>query len=113
MPIYTYEVIRPDGTTGDCFEVEQRMSEEPLSTHPLSGDPVRKVYHAPNLTTRYTAGGEKRLQDDHYLAQKGFAKYVRDGSGGYVRTNAGEGPQRLDAEAVRAAQCSGGACIPG
>jgi putative FmdB family regulatory protein len=42
MPIYEYE--RPDGST---FEVMQGFDEEPLKEDPESGDPVRRVFHAP------------------------------------------------------------------
>jgi putative FmdB family regulatory protein len=42
MPIYEYE--RPDGTT---FDVIQTFDEEPLKKDPESGEPVRRVLHAP------------------------------------------------------------------
>jgi putative FmdB family regulatory protein len=44
MPIYEYE--RPDGTT---FEVIQAFDEEPFKKDPESGEPVRRVLHAPAL----------------------------------------------------------------
>jgi predicted nucleic acid-binding Zn ribbon protein len=42
MPIYEYR--RPDGTT---FEIQQRFSEEALSSDPDTGVPVERVLHAP------------------------------------------------------------------
>jgi putative FmdB family regulatory protein len=42
MPIYEYR--RPDGTT---FEIQQRFSEEALTSDPDTGVPVERVLHAP------------------------------------------------------------------
>jgi putative regulatory protein, FmdB family len=39
MPVYVYRNL----TTGDTFEVEQRISEEALTVHPESGDPVKRI----------------------------------------------------------------------
>ena len=43
MPTYVYEIVKPDGTGGDRFEVLQRISEPPLAAHPETGEPVRRV----------------------------------------------------------------------
>jgi len=44
MPTYVYETIPQDAaTTPRRFEVEQRMSEDPLHTDPETGLPVRRV----------------------------------------------------------------------
>jgi putative FmdB family regulatory protein len=42
MPTYVYR--RTDGST---FEVEQRMTDEPLHSDPQSGEPVQRVLFAP------------------------------------------------------------------
>lgn len=39
MPIYLYRNL----TTGETFEVEQRMTEPALSVHPETGDPVKRL----------------------------------------------------------------------
>lgn len=44
MPIYEYR--RPDGST---FEVLQKFADEPLTVDPESGEPVRRVLHAPAI----------------------------------------------------------------
>ena len=44
MPIYTYQTIpRKKGHRVRCFEVEQRMSDEPLKKDPETGLPVKRV----------------------------------------------------------------------
>ncbi len=43
MPVYEYEVVRPDGTPGEVFEVKQRMSDDALTHHPETGEPVRRI----------------------------------------------------------------------
>jgi hypothetical protein len=43
MPTYIYESMPTDGTAPARFEVVQRMTEEPLSVHPETGEPVRRI----------------------------------------------------------------------
>ena len=43
MPTYTYQVISSDGQYGERFEVVQGMRDEPLTVHPRTGEPVRRV----------------------------------------------------------------------
>ena len=49
MPTYTYEVI----STGERFEVSQKMADAKLECHPESGLPVRKILVA-GTAIRYT-----------------------------------------------------------
>jgi predicted nucleic acid-binding Zn ribbon protein len=42
MPIYVYEIINPDGTSGETFEVIQRMNEDQLQVHPDNGEIDRR-----------------------------------------------------------------------
>ena len=39
MPIYVYRNL----TTGETFEVEQRMVDRALTTDPVTGDPVKRL----------------------------------------------------------------------
>ena len=55
MPLYEYEVVLPDGTAGEVFEVLQPMSDPPLTEHPESGEPVRRVFGMPNTPRTWTA----------------------------------------------------------
>lgn len=44
MPTYLYETIpRSAADVVERFEVKQRFSEQPLTTHPTTGVPVRRV----------------------------------------------------------------------
>ncbi len=43
MPTYVYETISQNGEPVERFEVEQRMSDAPLTLHPQTQQPVRRV----------------------------------------------------------------------
>lgn len=43
MPTYTYESIPTDGSAPARFEVVQRMNDTPLTSHPDTGEPVRRI----------------------------------------------------------------------
>ena len=94
MPLYVYEVILPDGGGGAQFEVLQPMSDPPLTEHPETGEPVRRVFGAPNAPRAWTDSQGKAKISDSNLAAKGFTKYVKTGSGTYEKA-AGDGPKEL------------------
>ena len=39
MPVYVYKNL----TTGETFELQQRMTESALTTHPETGEPVKRL----------------------------------------------------------------------
>lgn len=39
MPVYVYKNLE----TGDTFELEQRITEPALTTHPQTGHPIRRL----------------------------------------------------------------------
>lgn len=43
MPIYVYEIIK----SGETFEVLQKITDRPLTEHPETGEPVRRILSAP------------------------------------------------------------------
>jgi hypothetical protein len=94
MPIYVYEVILPDGSAGDEFEVIQSMSEPELTVHPETGEPVRRVMGTPNAPRAWTDAHAKAKTSDKSLASHGFTKYVKSGDGTYEKT-AGSGPKKI------------------
>lgn len=94
MPLYVYEVVLPDGSGGDQFEVLQKMSEDSLTQHPETGEPVRRVFSEPNAPRAWTDAHGKAAVSDSNLARKGFTKYVKTGNGTYEKT-AGDGPKKI------------------
>jgi len=87
MPFYEY---RPS-TSEHCafckagFDKLQKVHDEPLTTCPQCGVPVRRIISAPNLTK---AGPS--LEPDN-LDRHGFTQYKKLDKGVYEKT-AGKGP---------------------
>jgi hypothetical protein len=95
MPVYLYEVVHEDGTPGDRFEVEQRMSDPPLEKHPETGEQVRRVYMPPHIAAgRWSDRAmTQNMANDKKLERLGFTKYVKSGKG-YEKV-VGEGPKNI------------------
>ena len=94
MPLYVYEVVLSDGTGGEQFEVFQRMADDPLTKHPETGEPVRRVITEPNAPQSWTGLHAKAALSDSNIAKKGFTKYVKTGNGTYEKA-AGDGPKQI------------------
>jgi predicted nucleic acid-binding Zn ribbon protein len=97
MPTYIYQIINPDGSDGETFEVVQKMSDEPLSKHPESGRPVRRVIQAPHIAGRWSDAAAKKTLSDKNLDRMGFTKYQRSGDGTFEK-RAGRGPDAISAD---------------
>ncbi len=95
MPIYVYEVIQPDGSGGETFDVIQPMSAAALTAHPDTGAPVRRVFGVPNAPGHWTDAHAKAATSDKNLGAKGFTKYVKTGNGTYEKTT-GDGPKTIN-----------------
>ncbi len=92
MPVYVYEIIQPDDSPGPTFEVVQRISDKPLTEHPETGEPIRRVIQPPFIGGAWTESSmSKRTKDDKKLGQQGFTKYVKAGDGIYEK-RCGKGP---------------------
>jgi len=61
MPTYVYETIPADGSAPVTFEVQQKMADAPLTAHPETGVPARRVMTAANLGG--FAGGASRAAE--------------------------------------------------
>lgn len=97
MPIYVYRVVKPDGSDGDAVEIDQPAAAPALTTHPWTGEPVRRVFQVPNLGVKYPAGEIRRkTQDKAFLESKGFARYERDKLTGRYHKTAGTDPAAPD-----------------
>jgi hypothetical protein len=94
MPMYVYEIVLEDGSGGAQFEVFQKMADAPLSKHPETGEPVRRVFSEPSAPRAWTDTQGKAAVSDKNLAAKGFTKYVKTGKGTYEKT-AGAGPKKI------------------
>jgi predicted nucleic acid-binding Zn ribbon protein len=44
MPIYEYEILDKDGVAKGVFETMQKLSDPVLTTHPDTGEPVRRIF---------------------------------------------------------------------
>jgi predicted nucleic acid-binding Zn ribbon protein len=97
VPIYVYEVILEDGTTGETFEFLQQMADPPLTHHPDSGLPLRKVVSKPAIAGRWSDLKAQSNLSDKKLDAKGFTKYVKMGDGVYEK-RAGQGPDVISAD---------------
>ncbi len=97
MPTYVYEVILEDGEEGQIFEVVQKMSDPPLTVHPATGQPVRRLPQAPNLPKTWTDRQSKKMLSDKNIAAKGLTRYERGADGQYHKT-AGVGPKSIQSK---------------
>ncbi|RLS31033.1 MAG: zinc ribbon domain-containing protein [Planctomycetota bacterium] len=97
MPTYVYEVVKPDGTGGDRFELLQSMSEPVLDKHPETDEPVRRVITGFAIGGKNTAIGNPKMLSDKNLDRMGFTKYVKSGDGQYTKT-VGSGPSQISAD---------------
>jgi predicted nucleic acid-binding Zn ribbon protein len=100
MPLYVYEVITPDDSPGEQFEVFQSMADPPLAAHPTTGQPVRRVFQAPAIGGKWSDSAmSKSVADDKKLDRLGFTKYVKSGDGTYEK-RAGKGPDVISRDAA-------------
>ena len=95
MPLYVYEIITDDDSPGEQFEVMQSMADPPLTKHPETGQPVRRVFFAPAVGGKWSDSAMARsTADDKKLDRLGFTKYVKSGDGTYEKA-VGKGPDKI------------------
>ena len=97
MPTYVYQIINEDGSEGETFEIFQKMSEAPLTKHPETGKPVRRVITAPHVAGNWSDSSMKTKLSDKNLDRLGFTKYQRAGDGKFEK-RAGKGPDTISAD---------------
>ena len=83
MPTYVYGVILSDDDedVGETFEIEQSIKDPPLTHHPQTGEPVRRLLCAPFVAGTWSPLKAKNLLSDKKLTEKGFTKYVKTNNG--------------------------------
>jgi predicted nucleic acid-binding Zn ribbon protein len=95
LPTYVYEVIGAHGEGGERFEVVEPMSAQPLTSHPETGQPVRRVFVPFEITGKDSKNrADRALSSDSKLEKMGFTKYVKSSTGEYEKV-AGKGPDML------------------
>lgn len=95
MPLYRYEIICRDGSPGETFEVIQGVNEPPFDKHPVSGQPVRRVFGAPHIGGPHSESSVKSTLSDANVERVGFTKYKRVGKGQYERRAGSMGPKQI------------------
>lgn len=96
MPTYLYQEILKNGDEGACFEWIQSITEPALTTHPSTGNPVRKLFTPPHLGTKHTSGQTKKMLDPKNIERAGFTQYNKDPlTGKYHKTVGDKGPDVL------------------
>lgn len=92
MPIYCYQV----DATEEVFEVEHPSDGPFLTVHPETGEPVHRIYTAPNIAGKFGRDYNRNLLSDKSLEKSGFTKYVRDPlTSRYQRVVGSFGPKEL------------------
>lgn len=97
MPVYTYQIIKNDGSDGECFDVIRKMTDRPLKKHPDTGEKVTRIYKSPNIAGITSNLHDKNRTSDKNLEKLGFTTYRRNGKGHYDRTTGSEGPAHISA----------------
>ena len=95
MPMYEYVVLRTDGSESDPFEVIQGINDAPLTKHPETGEPVRRIIS--RMSPPKVLGGTQQAKPDlsnKNLERLGFTKYEK--SGGKYEKVTGEGPSLIE-----------------
>jgi predicted nucleic acid-binding Zn ribbon protein len=96
MPTYVYEILDHAGQgTGERFEVVQGMDEDPLTEHPETRQPVRRVFVPFRIAGKSSPlHTDRALKDDRKLEKLGFTKYVKASDGKYEKV-VGKGPNQI------------------
>ena len=101
MPVYVYEIVL-EGDEADeggmQFEVVQGIHDDPLTEHPVTGQPVRRVITSVSAAGKWTDLKAKGQLADGNLKDKGFGKYEKTEDG--YRKVSGHGPDSLSAADV-------------
>jgi len=62
------------------------MAAAPFKKTPDTGEPVRRIFGAPNAPKKWTDTQGKANLSDKNLDRMGFTKYVKTGEGKYEKT---------------------------
>ena len=94
MPFYVYE-LDTDEKSPQRFEFFQKMSDPPLTRHPETGQPIRRIPTVPSVPRKgYAAQSTKKMLSDSNLERLGFTKYVKTDDAKYEKA-VGKGPDLI------------------
>ncbi|MES2793472.1 MAG: FmdB family transcriptional regulator [Planctomycetota bacterium] len=91
MPMYVYDVLDTDGSVCGSFEIIQKITADPLTIHPETGQPLRMKMQAPFVGKKTNGELPKADISDRNLEKLGFTKYKKSRQGGYEKV-VGDGP---------------------
>jgi hypothetical protein len=89
--MYVYEILDADGAVCGQFEIIQKITAEPLTKHPETGQPVRMIMQAPFVARKTFGELPKADMSNRHLEKLGFTKYQKKKKGGYEKV-VGDGP---------------------
>mgnify|MGYP003301545983 CR=1 FL=1 len=59
MPLYQYQVINGKETP-EIIEIEESSDSKPITSHPLTGEPIKRIISAPGLALKHSSQIEKK-----------------------------------------------------
>ena len=80
MPIFKYLVLNGNKAP-EYIEVEQSIGSPPLSKHPISGEPLKKIPYSPSLTLSHSTIRENSSLSSDRLKKHGFSIFQKDDEG--------------------------------
>lgn len=91
MPMYVYDILNAEGAVCGSFEIIQKITAEPLTKHPETGQTLRMKMQAPFVGKKTNGELPKSDLSDRNLEKLGFTKYQKKRQGGYEKV-VGDGP---------------------
>ncbi len=92
MPMYVYDILNDEGAVCGSFEIIQKITAEPLTRHPETGQTLRMKMQAPFVGKKTNGELPKSDLSDRNLEKLGFTKYQKKRQGGYEKV-VGDGPE--------------------
>ena len=90
MPVYQYQVINGKETP-EIIEIEESSDSKPITSPPLTGEPIKRIISAPGLALKHSSQIEKKSLSRENLEKHGFTRYEKDHSEKAYNRTAGKG----------------------
>ncbi len=93
MPIYRYRNL----TTNETFDLEQRITENALSVHPETGDPVKRLIQPVGIAFKGSGFYVNDSRSTNSAAKPGSAKAEsKEGSSAEAKSGDSKGDSKSD-----------------